>query len=150
MDIQLVRTTSSDPDFLTLIRLLDEDLQHRYGRTPQSQYDQLNRIGPIETVVIAYADQPVGCGCFKPFDVQIAEVKRMFVRPDYRGRGVSRMIVSELETWAAELGYLEMILETGNRQPEAIGLYQHSGYSRIDNYGPYVHMPDSFCFSKKL
>jgi GNAT superfamily N-acetyltransferase len=74
----------------------------------------------------------------------------MYVKPENRGKGISRQILTELETWAQESGYSKSILETGIKQLEAIGLYRTSGYSLIDNYGQYSRMPNSICFGKQL
>lgn len=82
---------------------------------------------------------PAGCGCFKPFDEKSVEVKRMFVADEFRGKGVGRAVLSGLEKWAAEIGYSRMVLEMGNRQPEAAILYR-MGYMVIPNYGQYIGM----------
>jgi ribosomal protein S18 acetylase RimI-like enzyme len=74
----------------------------------------------------------------------------MFVAPDCRGRGYGRAILAELERLAAALGYTAARLETGSRQPEAIGLYERSGYRRIANFGMYVGSERSVCFEKRL
>lgn len=144
------RTQSTHPDFVRLIQMLDFDLHGRYN-TLQTKYDGLNKLDLIETVVVAYDGQePVGCGCFKTYDAQSVEVKRMFVHPDHRGRRISKLILSELENWAKELGYEKAVLETGSKQHEAIGLYSNVGYQPIENYGPYKDMPNSRCFEKIL
>jgi len=67
-----------------------------------------------------------------------------------RGRGIAQMALAELEKWAAELGYKKCILETGKRQPEAIRLYEKSGYKIIPNYGEYLNIENSVCFEKEL
>ena len=74
----------------------------------------------------------------------------MYVKPAYRGHGISKLILSELEKWAAEMGFKNAVLETGRKHHEAIGLYKGTGYKEISNYGPYKHMPDSLCFGKAL
>ena len=74
----------------------------------------------------------------------------MYVRPERRGAGIARMILSELETWAGEEGYMQSILETGIKQPEAIALYSRSGYRLIPNYPPYVDVAESICMKKEL
>jgi GNAT superfamily N-acetyltransferase len=74
----------------------------------------------------------------------------MFVRKDYRGKGFSRMILGELEAWAAERGATELVLETGVKQLAAIGLYEESGYRRIENYGKYEGNENSVCMRKIL
>lgn len=144
------RTNSDNPDFRTLINELDADLRLRNGDM-MDIYDKHNVIEKIDTVVIAYLNnQPAGCGCFKPFDTEAVEVKRMFVRPTARGNGISKLVLTELETWARELGFKCTVLETGAKQVEALSLYPKAGYVSIPKYGPYVDLPDSICFKKIL
>ena len=100
-------------------------------------------------MVVAYEhDRPVGCGAIKEFTPGIMEVKRMYTLPECRGKGFATKVLDELERWAAELGYVKCVLETGKRQPEAIGLYQKSGYRVIQNYGQYAGVENSVCFEK--
>ena len=132
--IEIIRTESTDTDFRNLIAELDHELYDRYGEA-QNNLDTHNKIEACDTVIIGSLDNKmVGCGCFKKIDQDTVEIKRMFVRKDYRGQGISKTILVELETWAQEYGFKYVILETGNKQPEAIGLYEKSGYQQIDNY----------------
>lgn len=148
--IQLKRSTSADPHFRTLVAELDHDLRVRNGEM-MDIYDQHNIIESIDTVVIAYMDgKPSACGCFKPFDAASVEVKRMFVKPQARGKGLSKQVLQELENWARELDFTYTVLETGKKQVEALSLYPKAGYQEIPLYGPYVNLPDSICFRKKL
>jgi putative acetyltransferase len=78
------------------------------------------------------------------------EVKRMFVKEEFRGKGIAGKVLSELEKWARELWFQKCILETGTRQIEAIALYKKSKYSIIPNYGQYEGVENSLCFEKKL
>jgi putative acetyltransferase len=78
------------------------------------------------------------------------EIKRMFVLPEYRGKGIASKILSELERWASELNYIQTILETGINQPEAIALYKKSGHEITKNYGQYIGMENSICMKKIL
>jgi putative acetyltransferase len=147
---KLLRTSSDHPDFSQLVRKLNADLSARYGEV-QKQYDQYNNVDAIDTVVVLYVDTiPIGCGCFKKYSTDTVEIKRMFVEPSFRGKGLSKIILQELEKWAAEKGYKKAVLETAKKQPEAIGLYTTLGYERIPNYGPYITMPASICFCKAL
>ncbi|WP_184549475.1 GNAT family N-acetyltransferase [Mucilaginibacter sp. FT3.2] len=149
-NITLIRTTSDNPDFRTLTRQLDADLRLRNGDV-MNLYDQHNVIDKIDTVVIAYLNnQPAGCGCFKDFDAETVEIKRMFVRHNARGNGISTLVLHDLETWAAELGYHYTVLETASKQLEAHSLYRKFGYVQTENYGVYVGLPDSLCFRKML
>ena len=149
-NIRLIRTTSNNPDFRTLVAELDAHLRERNGDI-MDIYDQHNIIEQNNTVVIAYADDlPAGCGCFKSYDAETIEVKRMFVRPETRGMGISKLTLAELENWARELGFKYTVLETGGKQVEALSLYPRMGYEPIPKYGPYVNLPDSICFKKTL
>jgi putative acetyltransferase len=146
----LLRTSSDHPDFNQLVHQLNADLSARYGDL-QKEYDQYNNVEAIDTAVVLYVDSiPAGCGCFKNYSTDTVEIKRMFVEASFRGKGLSKVILQALEKWAAEKGYKKAVLETADKQPEAIGLYRTLGYEQIDNYGPYVSMPASICFSKAL
>jgi putative acetyltransferase len=146
----LVRTNSDNSDFRELVALLDKDLQIRDG-DEHSFYAQFNKIDKIRHVVVAYMGvEAVGCGAIKEYEEGVAEIKRMFVRPERRGQGIAKSILSELETWANELNFSDCILETGLKQPEAIGLYQKSGYRPIPNYGQYKGVENSVCMKKTI
>lgn len=148
--LKVVRTDSSSEDFRELVRLLDEDLSIRDGNA-HSFYAQFNKVDSIKHVVIAYEnDWPVGCGAIKKYDEDAVEIKRMFVRPENRGRGIALVILKELEKWAAELEFPSAILETGKKQPEAIRLYEKSGYNPMPKYGQYESDENSVCMTKKL
>jgi putative acetyltransferase len=147
---EITRTNSGNPHFRQLVVMLDGDLTLRYGEL-QKHYAQFNHIDFIDTVIVAYEeDIPVGCGCFRSFAPETIEIKRMYVRPEFRGRGISRLILAELEKWASEIGYTKSVLETGNQQTEAIHLYHRFGYTEIPNYGNYDGTETSICMSKKL
>jgi GNAT superfamily N-acetyltransferase len=148
--LHLARTTSENADFRALVQLLDQDLAERDG-AEHGYYAQFNTIASLQHVVVAYQEEtPVGCGAFKPFDANSVEVKRMFVQPAHRGQGMAQAVLAELEKWASELGYASCVLETGKRQPEAIRLYERSGYVPIPNYGQYVGIENSVCMQKHL
>jgi GNAT superfamily N-acetyltransferase len=92
----------------------------------------------------------VACGGIARFDETRGELKRMYVVPHARGRGIGRRVLVELERSARELGYTSLVLETGDRQPEALGLYLSSGYEEIPCYPPYDRRALSLCFEKRL
>jgi putative acetyltransferase len=148
--IDIIRTDSANPDFQMLVTYLDNDLKIRDGEE-HSFYSQFNKIDSIKNVIVAYKkDKAVGCGAFKHYAEDTAEIKRMFVHSEYRGRGIAQIILHELEKWAAELNYRICILETGIRQPEAIRLYEKAGYRRIPNYGQYEQVENSVCMKKEI
>ncbi|MDB5013782.1 MAG: family N-acetyltransferase, partial [Daejeonella sp.] len=141
---------SANPDFKQLVAELDRDLWNRY-QEGQAQYDQHNKLDYLETVVIAYSDnEAVGAACFKKFDDQAVEIKRMYVKPAKRGLGIAYAILKELEDWAKELNMQATILETGTKQDEAINLYKKAGYQVTEKYEPYVNLDLSICLKKNL
>jgi putative acetyltransferase len=145
-----IRTDSANPDFQQLVRELDRDLSTRDG-ADHSFYSQFNKIDSIKHVIVVYEqDHPVGCGAIKAYSKDAMEVKRMYVPENKRGQGIASMVLAALETWAKESGYAKCVLETGKRQPEAIGLYKKNGYRIIPNYGKYENVENSVCFEKKL
>lgn len=148
MEFEIVMTDSSNPDFTQLIKILDQDLSARYGEL-QKQYDKHNKVDYIKNVVIAYeGNYPVACGAYKEYDSSSAEIKRIFVREEYRNRGLATRIMNKLEELARAGNYKCCILETGVKQQEAIGLYQKNGYGLIPNYGPYAGNLNSICMKK--
>jgi putative acetyltransferase len=101
-------------------------------------------------VVVRDGDRAVACGGICRFDQLRAELKRMYVLPEARGRGLGRRVLVELEAEARRLGYRALVLETGDLQREALGLYESSGYGRIPCYPPYDSRELSLCFEKTL
>jgi len=148
--ITVTRTNSEHPGFQSLVVLLDAHLALRDG-AEHAFYAVYNKTASLAQVVVVYEDEnPVGCGAFKSHEGGGAEIKRMYVLPEYRGRGIAAQILKELESWAAELLHTRCILETGRRQPEAIALYRKNGYTQIPNYGQYAGVENSICFEKNL
>lgn len=148
--IKLLRTDSDNADFLQLVALLDADLAIRDG-AEHAFYAQFNKTTLLKNVVVAYDEEtPVGCGAFKPFEENTVEIKRMFVQPEHRGNGIAGMVLGELEQWAAEINSTSCVLETGKKQPEAIRLYERSGYRIMPSYGQYVNVENSVCMKKSI
>lgn len=148
--LKLLRTTSENPDFRILVSNLDQYLAIRNGES-NDFYAQFNKIDLIQHVVVAYRDEKaVGCGAIKKFDESTMEVKRMFVLPEVRGKGVAGAVLQELENWAKDLGMEKCVLETGDDMTDAIGLYQKFGYTPTPKYGQYQGVEGSVCFEKVL
>jgi GNAT superfamily N-acetyltransferase len=106
---------------------------------------------PDGVFLVAHIDgRAVGCGGICRFDETRAELKRMYVEPGSRGLGLGRRLLEALEAEAGSVGYVAVVLETGNRQPEALGLYTSAGYERIPCYEPYASRELSLCFEKTL
>lgn len=148
--ISIERTTSEHPGFVALVRHLDAYLAKIDG-DEHAFYAQYNKIAALQNVVVAFeGETPIGCGAFKPFDEKTVEVKRMYVLPEWRGKGVAPKILAELETWASELRYTRCVLETGLRMPDAVAFYTKNGYARIPNFGQYAGVENSACFEKAV
>jgi putative acetyltransferase len=144
------RTTSADKDFQMLITHLDHELWNEL-KEDQATYDQFNKVPDISTVLIIYqGQQPVACGCFKEIDANTVEIKRMFVEKEWRGKGLSKLILNELEQWAMEKGFENAILETSIHFTTARQLYESSGYTIIPNYPPYQGLTESVCMKKSF
>lgn len=142
------------PEASALIRDLSAELAGRYDYADDGSGD----FRPADVTVPGagflvgrVGGEPVACGAFRPMgEPGVAEVKRMYVAPAHRGRGHSKRVLAEIERLAAACGHHTLRLETGCRQPEAIGLYERSGYRPIPNFGRYVGVPDSRCYEKRL
>jgi putative acetyltransferase len=148
--LQLTRTNADNTDFLQLVELLDEDLRIRDGED-HAFYAVLNKTNTIRHAIVAYENEiPVGCGAIREYAEGIVEIKRMYVLPEKRGKGIASAILKELEQWAAELGHEKCILETGKNQPEAIAMYKKNNYTVIPNFGKYQGVENSVCFEKQL
>ena len=148
--MKLVRTTSKNKDFTVLVKELDAYLAITDG-DEHAFYNQFNSIQSLKYVLVVYVnDIPVGCGAIKPLNTSSMEIKRMYVSPKTRGKGIATKILKELESWTKELNYTSCILETGIRQTEAVALYKKCNYNIIPNYGQYIGVKNSLCFKKEV
>lgn len=144
------RTTSDNPDFNRLVPYLDKYLAVLDG-DDHAFYAQFNKSSLLKNAVVCYEnDIPVGIGAYKEYDAETVEIKRMYTSTEYRGKGIAKAILNELEAWAQEENYNTAILETGHLQKDAIGLYQKLGYKVIDNFGQYAGVENSVCMKKSI
>jgi hypothetical protein len=142
------RTNSSDPDFQLLVTALDNELWNELLED-QGTYDQYNKVPDIKTAVVVYVNEkPAAIGCFKIYDDNTVEIKRMFVVKEQRGRGLSSIVLKELENWAEEAGFQQAILETSIHFIPARSLYTKAGYITIPNYDQYAQLAESVCMKK--
>jgi putative acetyltransferase len=138
-------------DAARLIDLLSADLSERYGDDGTGHFNPEDACVPGGTFVVARLDGvAVGCGALRPLSPEVGEIKRMYVTPSHRGKGVSRRILTDLEVRARAFGYRSVRLETGTLQPEAMSLYETSGYHRIECNGYHKDDPRSVCCEKLL
>lgn len=145
--MNLVKTNSDNLDFKKLSALFDEYLVDIDG-DERDFFAFYNNV-KLENVLVIYEnEEAVGCGGFKKYDDTTAEIKRMFVHPNHRNKGIARIILTELENWATEKGFTSYILETSPKLTSAVSLYQKTGYHLIPNYGQYVGVENSICMKK--
>jgi GNAT superfamily N-acetyltransferase len=134
-----------------LLAELMPELDRRY---PEYEGGGVGDITPADVCVFLIGrldGKPVACGALRPMEEPgVAEVKRMYVEPAARGRGLSKRMLAALEEHAQQVGFACVRLETGMRQPEALRLYESAGYRRIENYPPYVGNAMSVCFEKRF
>lgn len=141
-------------DVEALVRAQQAEMRGRYEGEgdigPTREASMFDEPDGVFVVLRDDAGDAVGCGGICRFDETRAELKRMYVEPQSRGLGLGRRLLEELEVHARRLGYRGVVLETGDRQPEALGLYLSAGYERIPCYPPYSERSLSLCFEKRL
>lgn len=150
--IEYFRCDGTNKDFIENCRRLDMDLDRRVGRVIQrDKYAKYNQLDKINEAMVVYLDgEPVGGGAIRAYEGDTVELKRIFVREEAQGKGIGTGLVSELLSWAKELGYKTIVLETGKLLEESCHVYEKLGFTVIPNYGPYVNMPESLCMGREL
>ena len=149
IDIKIV--PPNDIGLHELIKALDSELLQLYPAQGIFGVDFTNPQVSKMTFCVAYLkDSIAGCGGLRPLAENAAELKRFYVRPEFRGRGVASGILRFLENQAKVQGFLSIKLETGPKQPEAIGLYRKFGYTEIEAYGEYIGSIYSYCMGRTL
>ena len=148
--VTIKRTNSDNTDFQQLIKKLDNELWNEL-KEDQATYDQYNKVPGLDTVIVIYENErPVAIGCFKKYNDDTVEIKRMFVEKEQRGKGFSKLVLEELERWAEESGFRYTILETSVHFKAARSLYTKAGYTTIENYDQYKGLDESVCMKKEL
>ncbi|MCL2543434.1 MAG: GNAT family N-acetyltransferase [Nocardioidaceae bacterium] len=155
--LELRVTGYAHPDATLLVDRVQGEYAERYGTPDESPIDPVLFDAPDGLFVVGYAaGVPVATGAWRVSPVRAlggrraVEVKRMYVVPEARGRGLARVVLAELESTAVAAGHDLVVLETGTKQPEAIALYLSSGYVEVPGFGHYVGSPLSRCFGKRL
>lgn len=142
--------TYDHPDSVALIADVQQEYVVRYGDEDSTPVDPAQFSPPLGLFLVVYVDDvPAACGGWRAHDPD-AEMKRMYVRPSFRGLGLARAVLAELERTAAEAGYERLILESGDRQPEALALYASAGYTPVPRFGTYADAPEAVHLGKKL
>ncbi|WBB74954.1 GNAT family N-acetyltransferase [Micromonospora sp. WMMD1128] len=137
----------TDPEIATLVVAQQRELREADGGLEGQVTVTHTDIRYLAAVV---GGRAVGCGGLQTLDPDTGELKRMYVRPAYRGRGIARQLLLALEELAFRQGHRTVCLETGVYLPAAIALYRSAGYQPVPVYGEYVDNPHSVCFAKHL
>jgi putative acetyltransferase len=153
VEVTISEEPFDSPDARRLVAALDAHLASRYA--PEHRFGphlKAEHVAPgVGTFLIARLDgKAVGCGALRKRDATTVEVKRMYVDPEMRGRGVAREVLDHLESSARSMGAERLVLETGIYQEEAIGLYRAAGFRAVDCFDEYAGVPTSVCFEKAL
>jgi GNAT superfamily N-acetyltransferase len=156
--VKILAVPYDHPDAVKLVAEVQQVYVERYGGVDETPLEPEQFEPPNGLFLIGYSGtDPVACGAWRAHDGPApafqpgdAEFKRMYVADSVRGRGLARMILSELERTAALSGRTRAVLETGTKQPEALALYRSSGYQEIPKFGIYKDSEDSRCFGKAL
>ncbi len=138
-------------DAMTLITELETHLAPFYPSTSRHGYssEKLLQEG-VAFFVTRHDEIPAGCGGVQLFGTEYGELKRMYVRPQFRGLGLGKLMVEYLADYVERHGVSVLRLETGIYQQEAIGLYERSGFQRIPPFGAYREDPLSLFFEKRI
>ena len=161
-ELEIVRVEYGHRDAMLLIEEVQAEYVVRYGGPDRTPLDPLMFEPPLGSFFVGYLDlgdgaKPVASGAWRAHDDveafgtrRTSEVKRMYVAPQARGRGLARAVLAHLEQTAADAGAEAMVLETGTAQPEAMALYESAGYTPIPSFGYYKDEPLNRCYGKRL
>lgn len=151
MTLDLREEPYDGPVAQALIAAVQQEYVARYGGPDESPVQPDEFAPPDGRFVVGYIGaEPIATGGIRRNGDDAVEIKRMYVAPPWRGRGLSRQVLSRLEELAVELGARRIVLETGMRQPEAMQLYETSGYERIQGFGHYCGAELSVSYGKTL
>ena len=151
MSILITRERPDTPDASALVLELEAHLEPFYPQESRHGYSIEKLLAQdVAFFVARYQGAPAGCGGIQLFGVDYGELKRMYVRPAFRGLGLAKQMVNHLADYARAHGVGLLRLETGIHQTEAIGLYEGLGFYRIPPFGPYREDPLSLCYEKRI
>jgi GNAT superfamily N-acetyltransferase len=149
--VELRAVPYDDPVAQYLVGQVQQEYVTRYGGPDEAVVDPAEFIPPAGIFLVAEVDGvPAGCGAWRALPTGEAEIKRVYVEPAFRRRGLAALIVAALEDGAAAAGHGSVILNTGDQQPEALALYARLGYTPVPGYGIYACAPGAVFLGKDL
>jgi putative acetyltransferase len=151
MPVAISQERPDSPEAAGLILELEAHLASLYPATSRHGFSVERLVAEkVDFFVLRSDGMPAGCGGILFVDGEYGEIKRMFVRPEFRGLGLGRRILEHLTGHATSHGITLLRLETGIHQEEAIALYERQGFHRIPPFGPYTGDPLTLCYEKQL
>lgn len=151
MTVEIRAVDWEHPDGVRLRAAQESEVAERYRDIEGSEPGPKPTGADMSYFAIALRDgAAIGCGGLRALDARHGEVKRMYVAPEHRGTGVSTALLRHLEAEARRRGWERLVLETGDRQPDAMRLYEREGYTRIPNFGYYADSEWSRCYELRL
>ncbi|MGY1636418.1 GNAT family N-acetyltransferase [Geodermatophilus sp. SYSU D00742] len=140
-----------DPVARALVARVQQEYVARYGGPDEAVVDPAEFVPPAGLFLVAEVDGvPAGCGAWRVHADGVVEVKRVYVEPAFRRRGLAQVVMTELERSAAAAGHRAVVLNSGDRQPEALALYAALGYTPVAGYGIYADAPGAVFLGKEL
>jgi GNAT superfamily N-acetyltransferase len=149
--VRLDAVPYDDPVARELVEQVQREYVVRYGGPDAAVVDPAEFAPPAGLFLVArVADAAVGCAGWRVLEPGLVEVKRVYVAPGHRRRGLAAVLMGALEESARRAGQRTMVLNTGPRQPEALGLYAALGYGPVPGFGAYACVPDAVFLGKPL
>lgn len=151
MSVIITREPPDTADAISLIRELDALLEPLYPSESRHGFSVDKLLAEDVAFFLLRANEtPACCGGIQLVGGEYGEIKRMYVRPQFRGSGFAKLMLTHLAAHARAHHIALLRLETGIHQREAIGLYERQGFYRIPPFGPYTDDPLSRCYEKRL
>src|SRR3954451_16872816 len=149
--VRLRAVPYDDPVARLLVDRVQAEYTVRYGGPDEAEVDPAEFLPPEGLFLVAEVDGvPAGCGAWRVHGPGAVEVKRMYVEPAFRRLGLAQLLLGALESSAVEAGHGCVVLNSGDRQPEALALYERAGYERVPGYGVYADAPGAVFLGKDL
>lgn len=151
MSITIKKVATNCQDLHVLVTELDRFFIEEWGNEVAQGYQKHHHLTEMSTAIICYdEDRAVGCGCWKLLENKTPEIKRMYVKKEYRGQKIATKILNALEIDLTKQGFSHVVLETGAEMTAAIRFYDTNGYQIVPNYGEFIGDERCICLEKKL